>query len=400
MSRNPWTRERLQQFVGQEESYNLEFKSSRPLLDPSGGKVDSFFNDLSCHVSAFLNSDGGLLIIGLEEPPQSDRKRAELAIGLSDGVPRSVFTASRLSNKLCDRVHPAIGSYLQVYPVPVGKTGDGEDLLAFVVNVQPGITAYQAADKRYYCRRSFSIEPMEDKDVRLRMLTDTRPRAALKIEEISGEPAFVSWEHLESDLSRFAQKRCVFLAKYPDFQDTATHDKEYAESFMEVVTAKPAPVERWGLTLKLALINTGHITIRRGAMGLGFEGDDQSAFEIKADMVQLSFEEKSPTPLYPEMAVELPPIRIMCPRGVDVDADSGILSVTVYLDGGAPVRLQIPLADRLRDVLKSSEEKLESLLRPGGRATDSADGDAIGAMPAGGSPGGPGQADTHRGADG
>ena len=65
--KNPWTIERLNDYVGQEETYQLEFKSSRGLLQTTAGEIEKTFNDLSTHISAFLNSEGGVLVIGIEE---------------------------------------------------------------------------------------------------------------------------------------------------------------------------------------------------------------------------------------------------------------------------------------------------------------------------------------------
>src|SRR5690348_15200854 len=108
-------------------------------------------------VSAFLNTDGGQLILGIEEKDGV----------LSDGVARSRMTAARLQSSICSRIQPAVAGYINVFPVQVGKSASGEELFAFVIDVKAGITAYQSDDKRYYVRRSGQSEAMEDKDIRL-----------------------------------------------------------------------------------------------------------------------------------------------------------------------------------------------------------------------------------------
>ena len=172
--KNPWTRERLLQYLQQSESPVLEFKSSRPLC--SDRERSRFVDDLAAHTGAFLNADGGLLLIGLEEGRRVDAP--DVATELSPGVPRQQLTASRLQSMLCDRIHPSVADLVRVHSVSLGTTPEGE-LLAFAVEIRPGITAYQAPDLKYYVRRGYSSEPMEDKDIRLRMLSAQTARVSL-----------------------------------------------------------------------------------------------------------------------------------------------------------------------------------------------------------------------------
>lgn len=179
MNSNPWDLDKFKDFIGCEESNVLDFKSSRDLSSSVKNKQENFIDDLTKHISAFLNCDGGNILIGLEEADRNNQP--DIATGLSDGVPRTQMSAAKLTQRLCDRIHPSVSSYVKVFPIIVGKDSEG-DLLAFVVEMKAGITAYQAKDKLYYARRSYSSEPMEDKDIRLRMLASDKPRAALKCE--------------------------------------------------------------------------------------------------------------------------------------------------------------------------------------------------------------------------
>jgi hypothetical protein len=174
MGTNAWTQERLESYLGMEEGLSVDFKSSRPLVDRNGWP--KYFEKLSCHVSAFLNGEGGLLLVGIEEGQR--KERPDIATALSSGVPRRTLTAAQFESALCDRIHPSVAGLVIVFPIQVGEQ-DGQPLLAYVVDVRSGITAYQAADKRYYVRRGYSSEPMEDKDIRLRMLTSHVPRVSV-----------------------------------------------------------------------------------------------------------------------------------------------------------------------------------------------------------------------------
>ncbi len=175
MMANPYNLEFMNGLIGQQETQRLEFKSSRELLNENPQKRGRFLSEqVVPTVSAFLNTDGGLLIIGIEEKDGS-------AIALSAGVPRSRTSWEQLQSAICDRIQPAVAGYVSVYSAQVGTNSDGEKSFAFVVDVKPGTTAYQADDKKYYVRRSGQSEAMEDKDVRLRMIAGDKPRLTISL---------------------------------------------------------------------------------------------------------------------------------------------------------------------------------------------------------------------------
>jgi len=170
---NPYDIDFLMGLIGQQESQRLEFKSSRELSNETDSKRNKFMMEqVIPAVSAFLNTDGGQLILGLEEKSGV----------LSEGVARSQMTAARLQSSICSRIQPAVAGYINVFPVPLRrKSASGEELFAFVIDVRPGITAYQSDDRRYYVRRSGQTEAMEDKDIRLRMLAADKPRINVEL---------------------------------------------------------------------------------------------------------------------------------------------------------------------------------------------------------------------------
>jgi hypothetical protein len=172
---NPYDNQFLTQLMGQPETQKLEFKSSRDLL-LDDTKRNKFIKDQGVRtVSAFLNTDGGRLVIGIEE-------KDGVAASLSRGVPRSIYRQERLQSVICDHIQPAVASYISVFSVPVEPSSGEEKQFAFVIDVNPGTTAYQAADKLYYSRRSGQNEAMEDKDIRLGMLAGDKPRLAIKLQ--------------------------------------------------------------------------------------------------------------------------------------------------------------------------------------------------------------------------
>ena len=169
------TKSDLEAILGESESRTLEFKSSRP-LEQDSNKIRKFVSDTVARVvSSFLNSDGGVLIIGIEED------KAERAARLSPGVPRAVMRRDTLQNMIVGMIQPSVGDLLSVRAVRVDDS-DEEPRFAFCVDVRSGNTAYQAADKLYYFRREGQSIAMDDKDIRLRMLAGDKPRIEISLQ--------------------------------------------------------------------------------------------------------------------------------------------------------------------------------------------------------------------------
>jgi hypothetical protein len=345
MNRNPWNLELLHSYIGQEESYELEFKSSTALTGDDG-KARKFLADLTCHVSAFLNSEGGRLLIGIEEAESRDKKQAEKAVGLSLGVPRSRYTAARISSAICDQIHPSVASYVSVFPVIVGQV-DGEDLQAFVVDVKPGVTAYQAADKHYYARRSYSSEPMEDKDIRLRMLADEKPRGELRYR--------VTWGLVGTQVDDFLAAKSRSKAEHDrrvqergSFEALSSDEMVYLQG-----TLPPKPA--LAINVTLALFNAGMITIKRGAISRGeleIEGWNDVAIIDKPKptaALHLDLSDEAGGGLYPEMECEIAGWRFQVdPACLSKEGRLVLKSIVLYLDNGTPIRAELDLTNEIR----------------------------------------------------
>lgn len=192
--------------IGTSEDEHIEFKSSMQLSPPkTDNDARSFLDSLSCDISGFLNGSGGTLVLGIEEHNnQRDRDTYGTAARLSSGVPRDRWDVSKLESALAGRIQPNVADRLKVRAIKVDKEAN---LYAFVVDVSAGVTAYQARDRKYYARRSTGLEPLEDKEVRLRMLFNDRPRVDIKI-----EPRFQSSPTLLTKLDeRLILKVTVYL---------------------------------------------------------------------------------------------------------------------------------------------------------------------------------------------
>lgn len=145
---------------GVPESVQLEYKRSDAL-----GKTPALLTELSRDVSAFANSAGGRLIYGVVE---QDR----VPVGLDGGVDGDLLNREWLEQVLLSRIQPRVQN---VTITPVSLSSGGQ---AYVLDI-PQATSFaphQADDKKYYRRRNFKREPMEDyeiRDVMRRALTPT-----------------------------------------------------------------------------------------------------------------------------------------------------------------------------------------------------------------------------------
>lgn len=158
MTEAQWTEDLLREFLGREESLHLEYKSGR-LLDSASEKVAE---DLSKTSSAFANTEGGRLIVGIAE-----EKRGKDRVGSKiDGVVAADWPRQKLQMLLESNVHPALTG-LRIHTVPLQEF-PGERV-AFVIDVPQGRTAHQAKDCRYYGRYELETKPLRDFDIRLRM---------------------------------------------------------------------------------------------------------------------------------------------------------------------------------------------------------------------------------------
>lgn len=138
--------------VAESERFDLEFKSGLEL----NKKTEELAKDLSKDVSAMLNASGGVILLGVDED-----KKTHTASGLSPVDPVAI-SKERLESIVLDNIHPK--PRVTIYPVPL--TGDHAGQVVYVVLIPAGETAHQAKDFRYYRRRNFRAEPMEDYEVR------------------------------------------------------------------------------------------------------------------------------------------------------------------------------------------------------------------------------------------
>jgi Putative DNA-binding domain len=215
-----WSEELLLALVGQSESSRLEFKSGR-LFDQDR---DKWVETLSTEVSAFANSEGGTLVLGMAERKEG---KTPVAAGL-DGINAAAVPMPWLQQVLESNVSPYLTG-LRLKAVPL--SGDLVGRVCIVVTVPAGTTAYQAKDRRYYGRSEFQVQPLPDHEVRLRMQRGRMAAGTLEV-----EPFDLSWT--------------------PPLRDTGSS----GESEAEPPSIDVPNMENWNF--RFVVHNTSQVTIR------------------------------------------------------------------------------------------------------------------------------------------
>jgi hypothetical protein len=199
MAKN-WTESRLQNFITSEieESLTLEYKSAEA-LDRNETKKKEITKD----VSAMANSAGGVLIYGIREFDQENRRHLPEKI---TPVDRRQYPREWVE-QIIQAIRPRIDGIL-IHSVSLSS---GESDVAFVIEIPQSNTAHQASDHRYYKRFNFQAVPMEDYEIRDVMFREQTPNIALNflIELNAASQNLVV--QARNNGSAFAQYVAVFL---------------------------------------------------------------------------------------------------------------------------------------------------------------------------------------------
>ncbi|HZL13905.1 MAG TPA: ATP-binding protein, partial [Verrucomicrobiae bacterium] len=158
MAENPsiyWDEAKLNELIRDkiEENFNLEYKGAGAL-----DRNDKAKSEITKDVSAMANSAGGVLIYGLAEFQDDERKHLPERI---DPINRNDFSKEWLENIIL-QIQPRIPD-LKIKSVQLAS---GSDHVAYVVEIPQGNTAHQANDCRYYRRFNFQSVKMPDNEVR------------------------------------------------------------------------------------------------------------------------------------------------------------------------------------------------------------------------------------------
>jgi hypothetical protein len=159
-----WNQAELQRHIndGVEESLNLDYKAAGSLGTNNDKKTE-----ITKDVSAIANSAGGVIIYGIKEYDQTDKKHLPEKLTPID---RTQFSKEWLE-QIINSIQPRITGIV-IHPVDL-NTGTND--VAYVVEIPQSTTAHQARDKRYYKRFNSLCEAMEHYEIQDVMNRATLP---------------------------------------------------------------------------------------------------------------------------------------------------------------------------------------------------------------------------------
>jgi Putative DNA-binding domain len=136
-----------------QESLSLEYKKSAAL-----SKNDTEKNNMSKDISAFANSEGGIIIYGM-------RENGHIPKAIDTGVDRTKLTKEWLESVVRSHIHPNLDPLLIKQ---IALPSKGPDMVAYALEIGQATSRapHQANDHRYYKRFNFESTPMEDYEVR------------------------------------------------------------------------------------------------------------------------------------------------------------------------------------------------------------------------------------------
>ncbi len=144
----PTTRKEIDELLSNRvpEDIHLDYKRS--------GAIDYVNrNEIAKDVSAFANSDGGLIIYGVEE-------QEHCPVRIDDGVDHRQYTREWLDQIIQSNITPPL-SDVRIVQIPLSP-----DRSIYVVSIPKSFRGpHQAPSKHYYKRYNFRSAPMEDYEI-------------------------------------------------------------------------------------------------------------------------------------------------------------------------------------------------------------------------------------------
>ena len=373
---NPWTLARLTEYLGRDEHTTLEFKSCKVFDDKN------FPNQLIKEIDAFVNTDGGLLIVGIEEVPSVVNPAIKIA-GKIEGVLRTKMNANRLSQIIYSKISPSAGSLIQVFPVIVSNSSEADEKLAFVIEVNAGHTAYQSLDdKIYYGRRGTESIALDDKDIRLRMITDDKSRVELTFRSSIRIPNLNDWEAYEQQfLDRQkhelkAQENKIITdslsdeerkVKVEDFLEKLSTGSALKSSYVEI----PRRVNEARVCIDILARNAGNSKVDRLCMSFSQQKLKPWGWSEGRNVRTNTFDEQvylekdftinDGISLYPGMTLSLLSFILELKRDGPVPTFPSNLEFHVFLDGGIGSVLLIELAQIAEKYALEFEQKASAI---------------------------------------
>ena len=332
--KDAWTEYDLLNFRGVPESARLEFKASQ-LLSETNHTVAL---DLSREVSAFANSEGGLIVIGVKERQEG---KSRVGDDLDDGIDAAARSSESFQRLIEGNLSPYLPG-IRIFRVALGGTRTGR--IALVIDVPAGSTAYQAADKRYYGRSEHETKALPDHEIRMRMMRGRIPMADLAVHTFTCLTAEDEHAGRLRELHRPSEDDFVFI--HPERMELLKAPKrdhdEYILSF-QVMNSGEATIRDFVLVIDVtfateivgARSNLDELTPMRWRFAQGRQTWRGMTHEIGVpDRV-----------IFPSDRFDFPesPMSVQVPAGRLVHEGDVVLRWTIFLDDAVPCSGEIDL---------------------------------------------------------
>jgi Putative DNA-binding domain len=192
-----------------EENLHLDYKGAGSLAATDGKK-----KEIAKDISAFANSDGGIVIYGMLE--HNDKAKSHLPEKL-DPIDRTVISKEWLEQVINSNIQPKIIG-LTIHPIPLASAAHH---VAYVVKIPKSNTAHQASDKKYYKRYNFESVAMEDYEIKdiLNRLSSPDLNLILDSAQITFDLSILKFPIILRNNSKRLAKDVKFMIEFLDFQN-------------------------------------------------------------------------------------------------------------------------------------------------------------------------------------
>lgn len=144
---------------GIEETFRLEYKSAGAFIPDKEKDKKMIAKEIAKDVSSFANSEGGIIIYGIKQFDDSDKRHLPEKITPID---RKQYSQEWLEQIIHGNISPKIEG-LHIHPIPLDQYNE----VVYAVEIPQSTTAHQnTVDGRYYRRYDFRADWMRDYEVR------------------------------------------------------------------------------------------------------------------------------------------------------------------------------------------------------------------------------------------
>lgn len=162
-----WDITDVQRLINQneKESAYLEYKACDALQNNDRSK-----NEISKDVSAFANAGGGIIIYGIIEDDG-------IPVEIDKGYAQNEIDKEWLDQVINSRIRRKIDG-VKIHQIPLDNVS-GDRVIYLVSIPQSRRAPHQAWDKKFYTRRNFLSEPMEEYEIRDIFMREDTPYVTL-----------------------------------------------------------------------------------------------------------------------------------------------------------------------------------------------------------------------------